>query len=122
MDRYELAAALTRAGLREYEIEGVHRPAGRPNDYPYLRREGDRWAVGYRERGEDATVRRFTGEDEACRFFYDLVTSAIPPPPPEPSALEDPRLLERLEEGRRDAWDDYRRSRRAAEGEPPPSQ
>ncbi|GAA3938848.1 hypothetical protein GCM10023085_20390 [Actinomadura viridis] len=124
MDRHDLQAALTRAGLREYEIEGVHEPAWRPGELPYLRREGERWAVGVRERGEYGTIRRFTGEDEACRFFYDLVTSATPPPPPGgPPAVEEPGLIRRLGRWRRVAWQEYRRARRARGpegGEPPP--
>jgi hypothetical protein len=124
VDRHDLEAALTRAGLREYEIEGVHEPAWRPSEILYLREEEGRWAVGLRERGEYVTMGRFADEDEACRFFYDLVTSATPPPPPGgPAAVEEPGLIERLRRWRRVAWQDYRRERRArgTESGGPPS-
>ncbi|MEO3783694.1 hypothetical protein ABGB12_10210 [Actinocorallia sp. B10E7] len=124
MDRHDLEAALTRAGLREYEIEGVHELARRPGDLLYLRREEGSWAVGLRERGEYTTMRRFTDEGEACRFFYDLVTSSVPPPPPgEHPAIEDPGLIERLEQWQQIAWEEYRKARRAdgtEDGDPPP--
>ncbi|WP_205718228.1 hypothetical protein [Actinomadura sp. WMMA1423] len=116
MDRRELEAALTRAGFREYEIEGVHEPAWRPSEYLYLRRREGRWAVGLCERGECVPMRDFPGEDEACRYFYDLVTSAKPPPPP-PGELP---TIEEIERSQHVAWREYRRARNGQEGSDPP--
>lgn len=113
MDRHELEAALSRAGLREYVIEGVHEPAWLPDAYPYLRKESGRWVVGICERGTCTPIRDFDTEDAACRFFRSLMKTATPPPPPtELTDEEAPTLLERMERWRRGAWAEYRRARR----------
>ena len=52
MNRQELDAALSRAGLQEYEIEGVREPPVPPDAFLYLRREAGRWVVGIYERGK----------------------------------------------------------------------
>ncbi|MES9541407.1 hypothetical protein [Actinomadura sp. NPDC000600] len=118
MDRHDLEAALTGAGFREYEIEGVHEPAWRPSEYLYLRWREGRWAVGLCERGEYVQMRGFAEEDDACRFFYDLVTSSAPPPPP-----GELPSVEEIVESQRIAWEEYRRARDAqGSGERPPDE
>jgi hypothetical protein len=82
VDRRELDATLSRAGLREYQIEGVHEPSWLPEAFPYLREESGRWAVGICERGTYTPIRDFGDEDAACRFFRSLMEAATPPPPP----------------------------------------
>jgi hypothetical protein len=79
MDRFDLEALLSRAGLREYEVPGVHELGWRPPEYPYLRLEEDGWVVGICERGRHTTTRTFTTEDAACRFFHELLTGTPPP-------------------------------------------
>lgn len=113
MDRRELDAALSRAGLQEYVIEGVHEPAWLPDAFPYLRQEAGRWAVGIYERGTRTRIRDFAEEDAACRFFRSLMQTATPPPPPAGLIGEEaPSLLQRMEQWRRRAWAEYRRARR----------
>jgi hypothetical protein len=113
VNRQELEAALARAGLREYEIEGVHEPAWLPDAFPYLREESGRWVVGISERGTYTPIRDFAEEDAACRFFSSLMETATPPPPPAALAREETTtLLGRMERWRRTAWAEYRRARR----------
>lgn len=112
MDRHDLAAALSRAGLREYEIPGVHDLDWRPSEFPYLRMEDGEWVVGVCERGTYTATRRFPHEDEACRFFYTLLTTSVPPPA-DLSEEESRELIAGAEENQRVAWEAYQRARGA---------
>jgi hypothetical protein len=111
MDRRDVAAALSRAGLREYEIPGVHELEWRPSEFPYLRLEDGEWAVGICERGTYTAIRRFPREDEACGFLYALLTPAPPPAPAELGEEESCELIAGAEENQRAAWEAYRRAR-----------
>lgn len=112
MDRYELEAALRRAGFREYEIKGVHEPSWLPSAYPYLREEAGRWVVGICERGTLTAVRDFADEDAACRYFQKFLERGTPPPPPIPLPGDDlSGLVGELRRWRRTAWAAYRRAR-----------
>ncbi|MCO5996384.1 hypothetical protein [Actinoallomurus rhizosphaericola] len=117
MNRRELAATLSRAGLREYQIQGVHEPDWLPEAFPYLRGEAGRWIVGICERGTYTPIRDFREEDTACRFFQSLMRHATPPPPPAGIFDEEaPGLLKRMERWGRVAWSEYRRARRRSGG------
>lgn len=79
MDRHELRAALSAAGVPDdyYRIEGVHEPAPTPPDFLYLRKsqeQGGAWETGAYERGVHETVSRHASEDEACAQLLRLLT------------------------------------------------
>lgn len=127
MNRRELDAALSRAGLQEYEIEGVHEPPGPPEAFLYLRREAGRWVVGVYERGDRTPFAEFDDEEGACRYFHSVVSTKTPPPPPPRGLAADggPAPIAALARRLRDAWAEYRRAREGRPGRrdrpgPPP--
>ncbi|MBT2396713.1 hypothetical protein [Streptomyces sp. ISL-100] len=80
MDRHELRAALSAAGVPDdyFRIEAVHEPAPTPPDFLYLRKcgqeEGGAWETGAYERGVYETVTRHASEAEACAQLLRLLT------------------------------------------------
>ncbi|MEU8912055.1 hypothetical protein [Streptomyces nigrescens] len=77
MDRHELRAALTAAGVADgyYRIEGVHEPVPTPPDFLYLRRTADgAWETGAYERGTYRPIARHPGEEAACAHLWRLLT------------------------------------------------
>ncbi|OEJ28402.1 hypothetical protein AR457_31975 [Streptomyces agglomeratus] len=79
MDRHELLAALSAAGVPDgyYRIEGVHEPAPTPPDFVYLARSRDErgaWETGVYERGAYEAVTRHASESEACAELLRLLT------------------------------------------------
>lgn len=72
MNRADLLHALQQHRVRPdcYDLEG-----GLLDERYCLGRERGLWMVYYSERGLKIGSREFMAEDDACRYFLDLVTS-----------------------------------------------
>ncbi|MCX4734248.1 hypothetical protein ACIA74_27320 [Streptomyces sp. NPDC051658] len=76
MDRRELYAALSRAGVADgyYRIEGVHEPVPTPTDFLFLRQAPDGvWETGAYERGTYEVIARHPSEQAACEHLLRLL-------------------------------------------------
>jgi hypothetical protein len=86
MDRFQLCEALRATGVAAglYEIPGCPSHPGGPRtaDRLYLEEQAGQWVVGVHERGRRQVVERFPDEARACRYLYDRLTEAGPPPVP----------------------------------------
>jgi len=67
----ELRDVLTRVGIREraYDFDG----SSRDEVYCLDKAPSGGWSVYYRERGIRREERRFSSEDEACRYVLELL-------------------------------------------------
>ena len=75
-DRHVLVTALLEAGQppESFEVPGVHEHVPIPTDFWFLRPAGERWELGYYERGVYDVREVLPGEAAACTRFYELVT------------------------------------------------
>jgi hypothetical protein len=83
MDRHQLCEALRAAGVAAglYEITGC--PDGPWHaEHLFLEEQAGQWVVGVHERGRRTVLERFPDQDRACRYLYDTLTEAGPPPVP----------------------------------------
>ncbi len=85
MDVRALRRLLVEAGVPDgvYEIAGVHEPVPPAPDFVFLRPNrgrgrSRRWEVGVYERGRHSVSRRFTSEDEGCRWMLEVLTGTWP--------------------------------------------
>lgn len=69
-----------------YEIAGQHEPVPPSPDFVFLRplshgsgAAENCWETGVYERGRHTVSHRFSSEDAACRYFYELLTGEPPP-------------------------------------------
>jgi hypothetical protein len=112
MDQVELDTALRRAGVAgyEYEIQGVHEPAGYAMEFYFLRQQAGGWVVGVYERGQYRVMVSFAHEDEACRYLYARLTDKGPEPTPL-TTEEAQGILRDIEERQRAAGENFERDR-----------
>lgn len=109
MDSRELVSTLRRERVPDalYDIPGIHDITVQPDAYYVLRPEQDHWVVGIRERSEERGMRRFSTEDEACRYLYTRLTERPRPVPGGEQRIAE--VLADREEIQRDAWEAFRR-------------
>jgi hypothetical protein len=76
VDSRKLVEALKEAGVdhRLYYVPGNPAEGPMNEQYMVLEHEGDRWLVGSWERGSFSENRAFDSEDDACRYFYEVLT------------------------------------------------
>lgn len=72
MNKFDLERELTACGVKPqaYAID-----KGYKEEAYILENDGMFWNVYYFERGLHNDPRQFSSEEEACRYFFDLVTS-----------------------------------------------
>jgi hypothetical protein len=73
MTKTELQSLLIKEDVPEnyYSLEG-----GMPDEKLCLERTPSGWAVYYSERGLRTSLKYFTSEDQACRYFYTEISDA----------------------------------------------
>lgn len=74
MNIRDLEEKLVAAKIRpdSYSLTG-----GLPNEAFCIGNVNGRWEVYYSERGSKTSLKTFQSEDEACRYFYDWLTSSL---------------------------------------------
>lgn len=71
---------MTKLDLKELLIQNNIQPdsysleGGLPNEAYCLSRESDVWEVYYSERGNKTALRKFSEEEDACNYFFKLLT------------------------------------------------
>ncbi|HEX6471197.1 MAG TPA: hypothetical protein VF069_19005 [Streptosporangiaceae bacterium] len=94
MNRTELRDRLRDLGVPDgmYELTGMQSGSRSDLSFPFLEERSGEWVVGVEERGRRGVVRRFSTEDEACRFLYDRLAREVTAPP---AARQSPQEEER---------------------------
>jgi hypothetical protein len=77
---YQIGSVMTLQEL-EHKLVAVAVPkdayclsGGVPNETYCIERTADSWNVYYSERGSRSELRRFSSEDDACKYLYALLT------------------------------------------------
>jgi hypothetical protein len=100
MNRMEMRDRLRRLGIPDdmYELTGMHSGSRSDLSFPFLEERSGEWVVGVEERGRRGVMRRFSTEDEACRFLYDRLAGQVTAPPPAPQSPHDEARGRRITE------------------------